>query len=508
MSGEAEVGRSGGGTSGGGRILFPPLPYRMKARITQALGNEQLQQFVGQATDRKTRESDAVLTETFGDRLGPLRELAGRIKQHTLDHLDVYLERFVDAATAAGSHVHFASDAEQANAICVQIARREGCRLCVKSKSMLTEEIRLNGALAQAGVEVVETDLGEFIIQLDGDAPSHIVTPMIHKDRRSVGRVFERKLGAAYSEDPVELCQVARQALRQRFRAADLGVTGGNFLVAQTGSVVVCTNEGNGRMCSSVPRVHVAMVGMEKLVPTYRDLTVLLKLLARSSTAQAMTVYTQVLTGPRRDGERDGPQQMHIVLVDNGRSAILRSEHREVLRCIRCGACLNRCPVYRKLGGHPYGAVYSGPIGAVLTPMLRGLVNYRDLPQASSLCGACYEGCPVRIDLPGHLIWLRKQSVSQGVTGLRERIVFRVWAWSVRWVSTYRLSSWLCRRMLRAMAAVGGNLAKGDRCSARGWIGWRVWPLSRWTAARDLPTPPADSFRKWYAKYRKGSGDE
>ncbi|MEX2545592.1 MAG: lactate utilization protein B, partial [Phycisphaeraceae bacterium] len=381
----------------------------------------------------------------------------------------------------------------------VAIAEANHCRLCVKSKSMVTEETHLLPALEAVGCETIETDLGEFILQLDGDAPSHIVTPMIHKDRTAVARAFQRELGAPYTEDAAELTQIAREYLRAKFRQADLGMSGGNFLVAESGSVVICTNEGNGRLCTSAPRVHIAFVGIEKLVPRHDHLAVLLKLLARSSTGQPLTCYTHTITGPRRAADADGPEEVHIVLVDNGRSKVLDASTREMLRCIRCGACLNACPVYRKIGGHSYGAVYSGPIGAILTPMLKGLENYKDLPHASSLCGACYEACPVKINIPKYLVELRRRGVEeQHLTPGFDRAVMRMWAMSLQRPLSYTIANWGQRIASRLQARIVGGLEKGDRYTSRGWLRRAPGPLKGWTSQRDLPTPTARNFRHWW----------
>ncbi|HEY3242973.1 MAG TPA: LUD domain-containing protein, partial [Phycisphaerae bacterium] len=288
------------------------LPYDLAPQAARALGDARLQQFVNQATLTKDLGRQQACRAAFGERYDAVRALAGRIKQHTLDHLDYYIGQFVDRATATGAQVHFAEDAQQANAICIDIAQRNGCRLCVKSKSMVTDETGLVAMLETAGVETIETDLGEFILQLDHDAPSHIVTPMIHKDRTAVGRAFARELGVPYSDDPHELTRIARAYLRDKYRRADLGISGANFLVAQTGSIVICTNEGNARFCTSAPRIHVALVGIEKLIPRLEHLSVLLKLLARSATAQPLTCYTQIITGPRRAAEHDGPDEVHV----------------------------------------------------------------------------------------------------------------------------------------------------------------------------------------------------
>jgi L-lactate dehydrogenase complex protein LldF len=481
------------------------LPYDLKPRAAKAIRDISLQQFVGTATRLRNRSRAEVFGATFGERYDALRSLAGSIKQHTLDHLDWYLGRFIDRATAAGVRVHFAATAAQANAICVQIASERGCRLCIKSKSMVTEETELLPALEAAGVHTVETDLGEFIIQLDHDAPSHIVAPMIHKNRASVGRAFERELGVPYTDDPTRLTGIAREHLRGRYRRSDLGISGANFLIAETGSIVLCTNEGNGRFCTSAPRIHVAFAGLEKVIPGPEQLAVLLKLLARSATGQALTCYTSVITGPRRPDEPDGPDEVHLILLDNGRTEILREETRELLRCIRCGACLNACPVYRKIGGHAYGAVYSGPIGAAITPLLKGLHNFPDLPHASSLCGACYEACPVKIDLPRQLIRLRATMVERRITGRWERVAYRLWGWALRHSWTYRLAARVQRAVLRGAARRAGMLDESDAMSSRGWLSRTRGPLAGWTQERDLPTPTAQSFREWWAARGEGS---
>lgn len=492
-------------TVDGHDILFPALPYDIHARARSSTDDSQLQQFVNSATLLKHTGRIKVCGEVFGSNYEAMRHLGGDIKQHTLDHLDFYLDQFVERATDAGAQVHFATDGNRANEICLKIARDNNCKLCVKSKSMVTEETLLVPELESLGVETVETDLGEFIIQLDHDAPSHIVQPMIHKDRRAVGRAFERELGTEYCEDATSLARVARKHLREKFRQADLGISGGNFLIAESGSVVICTNEGNGRLCTSAPRVHVAFVGIEKLIPNLEHLSVLLKLLARSSTAQPLTCYTHIITGPRRTDEPDGPEQVHIILVDNGRSEILKPETREMLRCIRCGACLNSCPVYRKIGGHAYGSVYSGPIGALITPMFKGLANYPDLPHASSLCGACYEACPVKIDIPKYLVKLRVELVKRRITKLSDRVFFKIWAATLRYPVTYRLGGFLQKLIFRLKARTQGQLDSGDPYVSRGWISDMPGPVRGWTDERDMPTPTARSFRDWWRNEHENS---
>lgn len=470
----------------------------MEDRVQRAIEDVQLQQFVENATSVKDSGRIETCREAFGERYDAMRRHAGRIKQHTLDHLDVYLEQFIDQAGRAGAKLHFAADAEEARAIGISIAQANDCRRCVKSKSMVTEEIGLVRAMEGAGIETIETDLGEFIIQLDRDAPAHIVMPMIHKDRGSVARAFERELGVQYTDDPQQLTQIARDYMRQKFKEADLGISGANFLIAETGAIVLCTNEGNGGLTVGLPRVHIAYVGIEKLIPRTEHLPVFLKLLARSATGQALTVYTTILAGPRRDFEHDGPEQMHVILVDHGRTQTLRSPTRPMLRCIRCGACLNACPVYRKVGGgHAYGAVYSGPIGAVITPLMKGLHNYPDLPHVSSLCGACHEACPVDIDIPEQLIMLRREMVDKRITPISGRLAFRVWSSILKRPLLYRFSTRVVGSILRRLARTTHN---GKHADHQRWIKRGPGPLRAWTADRDFPAPASTSFRYWWRK--------
>ncbi|MEX2212867.1 MAG: LutB/LldF family L-lactate oxidation iron-sulfur protein [Phycisphaeraceae bacterium] len=487
-------------------LLFPPLPYDIHARADHATHDAKLQKFVNHATLTRDGLRKKACGEAFGENYNAMRELAGQIKQHTLDHLDYYLERFVNQAEMTGCKVHFAVDGDEANRICLSIAKRIDAKLCVKSKSMVTEETLLVPELESIGCETVETDLGEFILQIDNDAPSHIVQPMIHKDRVATAEAFTRVLGAPYTEDPIELTKIARKHLREKYRQADLGISGANFMVADTGTIVLVTNEGNGRLCTSAPRVHVAFIGIEKLVPSLEHLGVMLKLLSRSATGQPLTVYTNFITGPRRAHEHDGPEEVHIILVDNGRTEVLKEETREMLRCIRCGACLNACPVYRKIGGHAYGSVYSGPIGAILTPVFKGLANYADLPHASSLCGACFEACPVKINIPKYLIQLRRDMISRKITKWSDRMVYKVWAWSLKNSFTYRLGGWAQKIYFRMQAKKNGSLAantkKGDEFAARGWVSKMPGQGAGWTDERDMPTPPAKSFRDWWRKER------
>lgn len=338
-----------------------------------------------------------------------LRQTAGEVKQHTLEHLDQYLEQAEKALTANGAQVHFANDGDRANQIVLDIMQKAGARKLVKSKSMVTEETHLVPFLEKNGMECVETDLGEFIIQIDHDHPSHIVKPIMHKNRRDVARSFEREGLGDYNDDPETITRRARVHLRQKYFEADVGVTGANFVSAESGRIVLVTNEGNARFCMAATKVHIAVVGIEKLVPRDRDLSLFLNLIGRSGTGQHLTVYTQFIGGPKAAGQPDGPEEMHVVFVDNQRTQVLASECKEILRCIRCGACLNVCPVYRQASGHAYRSVYPGPVGAVLSPLLAAdkFPELADLPKASSLCGACNEVCPVNIPIPDLLLRLR-----------------------------------------------------------------------------------------------------
>jgi L-lactate dehydrogenase complex protein LldF len=417
-----------------------------------------------------------------------LRDHAKRIKEHTLAHLDRYLEQLEASVLRQGGHVHWAADAAEARHIILDIARKAGCRRIVKSKSMTTEEVHLNPALEAAGLEVTETDFGEFVIQLAGERPSHLVAPAVHHTRESIARLLSDKLGEALPDDPRTLALTGRRVLRERFRRADMGVTGANFAVAETGTVVLVTNEGNGRLTTTCPRVHVALVGMEKVIPRLQDLPVFLKLLARAATGQTLSVYTTLVTGPRCPGEIDGPEEFHLVLLDNGRSRVLATPFRESLHCIRCGACLNACPVYRRIGGHAYGGVYSGPIGSVLTPLYDTAGANPHLPHASSLCGACQEACPVRINIPHMLIGLRELEHAHK-SGRGERLAYWLWKEVLRRPYLYRLALRLGRPVLRLFARDG-------------WLSKLPGPGGGWTEARDFPAPAARSFRERWKDLR------
>ena len=455
-----------------------------------AAGDTRLKNAIDHAVVRNDRNRALKLLELPDS--NAIRTLAGDIKQHALDHLDYYLEQFATNVEKRGGVVHFAADADHAREIILDIVKTEGCRRVIKSKSMVSEEIELAHEMEAAGIDVVETDLGEFIVQIDHDAPSHIVTPIIHKDRRSIAALFSAYFRTPYNDDPESLTKQAREFLREKFRKADLGMTGGNFLVAETGDIVTVENEGNARQSATTPRVLISLVGIEKIVPRMADLSVMLKLLARSATGQAMTIYTSIFGGPRAAGEKDGPEAFHVVLIDNGRTEVLASEeYRETLRCIRCGACLNACPVYRKIGGHAYGSVYPGPIGALITPLMQGLDQHSDLPKASSLCGACYEACPVKIDIPKHLINLRRDMNRREITGGFETFIYRAWAWMMRTPRRYRLISW------------GQKFDLRRRAGRSGWVRKMPFPGKGWTDVRDMPAPAKKLFRdQWKRRPR------
>jgi L-lactate dehydrogenase complex protein LldF len=412
-----------------------------------------------------------------------LRDHAKHIKEHTLAHLDQYLEQLESSIQKLGGHVHWADTAEDAQRIIVDIARQTGSQRIVKSKSMTSEEVHLNPALEAAGLEVTETDYGEFIIQLTGERPSHMVAPAVHHTRESIARVLTENLKEPQPDEPRLLAQTGRRVLREKFRAADMGISGVNFAVAETGTVALITNEGNGRLTTTCPRVHVALMGMEKVIPRLADLPVFLKLLARAATGQTLSVYTTVITGPRRPGEIDGPEEFHLVILDNGRSKVLATPFRESLQCIRCGACQNACPVYRRIGGHAYGGVYVGPIGSILTPLYDSVALNPHLPHASSLCGACLTACPVKINIPHMLIGLRELQHHQPHSSRLERLAYRLWREVLRRPFLYKWSLRLARLALRPLAT-------------NGWLQRLPGPGSGWTAVRDFPAPARRSFRE------------
>src|SRR4051812_466606 len=452
------------------------------------------------------------LVNTFGERRKVaittvddwegLRNRARAVKDETLAHLDKYLEEFADNAERAGARVHWAHDAAEACAIVLRLLREREATRVVKSKSMATEEIHLNAALEAAGLSPVETDLGEWIIQLAHETPSHIVVPAIHKSKRQIAELFAEKVGIELTDDVAILTGTARRILRQRFAEADAGISGVNFGVAETGTFLILENEGNARLTTSLPKMHIAVMGIEKIIPRLADLDVFLKLLPRSGTGQQLTAYQSLITGVKRTADGEGPEEVHIVLMDNGRSRMLSHPvTRQSLACIRCGACLNACPVYQQIGGHAYGSVYPGPIGAVITPQLSGIRKSAQLPYASSLCGACREVCPVKIDIPELLLHLRSEVVEgrengQAVSGTRskgkfsERIAFKLYSYFWLRPRLYKFGMSAARLFEKPL------LNDGKIKKTRGIIARLAPPLGAWTALRDAPAVAPKSFRE------------
>jgi L-lactate dehydrogenase complex protein LldF len=418
-----------------------------------------------------------------------VRERAKAIKDDTLAELDTHLATLEESVLSTGGHVHWCETGSDACRVVLDIIKRHGARHVVKSKSMTSEEIHLNKALEAEGIHPVETDFGEYIIQVAGQRPSHIVGPALHLSSQDVADILSPLAGEKLSNDRTALAGFARRQLRDHFARAEIGITGANFAVAETGTIVIISNEGNARLTTALPKVHIAIMGMEKVLPRLSDLPVFLKVLARAATGQKLSVYTSLITGPRHTGELDGPEEFHLVILDNGRSRILAGSLRESLFCIRCGACLNACPIYRNVGGHSYGGVYAGPIGAVLTPLYDGLSENRHLPHASSLCGACQAACPVKIAIPEMLIRLREMLHHEpGQLGRIESWSYRAWARSMRSPRLYRIATWLATR----------TIGRAKR-SAR-WLRRLPGGLHGWTQARDFPAPAPERFRDWWQR--------
>jgi len=460
-------------------------PFALRAHA--ALEDAHLQEALGIATTKfigLRKESFAGFPEGEA-----LRDRARAIKEGTLQQLDRHLGQLADNIERLGGHVHWAATGDEARDIVLRLCRDKGVRMAVKSKSMATEEIELNDALEAAGVKPVETDLGEYIIQLAHEKPSHIIAPAIHKTKGQVAELFSKELGGHFEADPEVLTAVARKELRQKFLDADMGITGANFAVAETGTIVLVTNEGNGRMVTTLPRIHVAVMGMEKVIPTMTDLMVFLAILARSATGQKLSSYTTLVRGPRQPGETEGPEELHLILMDNGRTRQIAGTLREALYCLRCGACLNVCPVYRQIGGHAYGYTYPGPIGILLTAMLKGAASVKDLAHASSLCGACKDVCPVRIDIPRMLVELREQVEREKIASWPERMVFG-----------------LARRLMTssslfALGAVLGRIAQRPFIRNGRVKGLPLF-FGKWTRTRDLPPVAARTFSERWPEIR------
>ncbi|MDP2194953.1 MAG: LutB/LldF family L-lactate oxidation iron-sulfur protein [Rhodocyclaceae bacterium] len=456
-----------------------------KANAAGSLANPVLQANLKTAKG-KFVDKRAIAIKEIDDFEGS-REAAKNIRNRVLENLDLWLEKFEESATARGATVLWAKDGDEICRHVAEIGQRHGVQKAAKSKSMLSEEANLNMALTAAGIRPIETDLGEYILQInDNEPPSHIIAPVVHKSLDEVADLFHQVHKTPRKTEIPALTREAREVLREHFLTADMGISGGNFLVAETGSVALVTNEGNGRMVTTLPRVHVVITGIEKVVPTLEDLTLLLRLLPRSATGQSISNYVSVLTGVKTPAELDGPEHLYFILVDNGRADVVGTEFQDMLRCIRCGACMNHCPVYQTIGGHAYGWVYPGPMGSVLTPLYTGLENAIDLPQAATLCNQCGVVCPVMIPLPELLRKLREKQVEKHLRPWFERFALKIWARVAVSPPLYALGSWLGVRYLKWLA--------GDRD--------RIAVLSvapEWTLGRDFPAPEGKTFRELYA---------
>ncbi|MCB1896328.1 MAG: iron-sulfur cluster-binding protein [Zoogloeaceae bacterium] len=464
-----------------------PLRGTFDSRSAKALGDPSLQKALRNFKPLFVAKRAAAVAELPD--FERLRDTAAAIKDAVLSELDVWLERYADKVESLGGKVHFARDAAEAREIIREICRKAGARTVCKGKSMVSEEIGLNEVLEEDGYRVVETDLGEYIIQLAKEPPSHIIAPAIHKTREQVADLFEKNHpGRPREESVAGLVNEARHVLRERFFESDVGITGGNFLIAETGTSVIVTNEGNGDLTQTLSRVHVVTSGIERVLPTLDDLSVFLRLLARSATGQDTECYTTLSSGPKRPGDPDGPEEYHVVLVDNGRSKMLSGRFRDMLRCIRCGACMNHCPVYGAVGGHAYGWVYPGPMGSILTPLFNGLAENYDLPNACTLNGRCQAVCPVRIPLTELIRTMRNEQVKAGLMPASQRRMMAAWGWVARQPGLYRALERLGSRMLRLRAGRSGALSSLPGAGA-------------WTEARDLPAPQGPTFiDQWNAR--------
>jgi len=458
-----------------------------KARASEKLADVKLQAALKKLQDNFVRGRAERVAEL--NNFAAIRDAAAAIRDRVITDLDLWLEIFERNAVARGAHVHWARTAQEAAAIVCDIAARHGVRRAVKSKSMVSEECALNDALVAAGVEVMETDLGEYILQLAQEPPSHIVAPVVHKSRDEVSDLFAQHHGTPRRTGIAELTREAREVLRPHFLAADMGISGANFLVAETGSTLIVTNEGNGRLATTLPRVHVALTGIEKVVPTLEDVATLLRLLPRHGTGQTITNYVSLNTGVRGDDDPDGPAHFHIVLVDGGRSSLLGGKLQSMLRCIRCGACMNHCPVYQSVGGHAYGWVYPGPMGSILTPSYAGMSQAAELPHASTFCNQCGVVCPVKIPLPDLLRTLREQQFAAGMRPWQERAGLALWSWVARHPAVYGV---LARWGARLLAGWGGT----------GRLIHRLPLAAGWTDHRALPAPEGKTFRDRYRRRR------
>lgn len=454
-----------------------------KKRVDNQIQNEMMRKAL-----IKAQETIGANRQKMVDELGnweEWRDLAKQIRNHVLANLDAYLYQLSEKVQQNGGKVFFAETAEEATAYIRQVALEKNAKKIVKSKSMVTEEIGLNEVLEKEGMKVVETDLGEYLLQIVGDKPSHIVVPAIHKDRYKIRQELHDAVGYQGSEQPEEMNAFVRKVLRQDFLEADIGISGCNFAVAETGSVCLVTNEGNLRLATTVPKTHIAVMGMERLAPTFQEVDVLITMLARSAVGAKLTAYNTWLTGPRLEGETDGPEDFHLVIVDNGRSKILESEFQEVLRCIRCGACLNTCPAYRQIGGHGYGSIYPGPIGSVISPLLGGYEEFKELPYACSLCTACNSVCPVKIPLAQLILKHREHIAESGMTPAIERLSIFGFAFANSHPTLWKVG-------VNIGAKVASKLIKNGKAPLE------IGALGEWTKARDLPSAEGESFREWF----------
>ncbi len=466
---------------------------QFKKRVDDGVNNAFMRFAVSSAQERlRSRRLDAA--EELGN-WEEWRALGEEIRQHTLENLDYYLEQLTDNVAKRGGHVFFAQTAEEANEYIKNVSRKKQAKKVVKSKSMVTEEIHMNAALEELGCEVIETDLGEYILQVDDhDPPSHIVAPALHKNKEQIRDVFQEKLSYKKTEKPEELALHAREMLRKEFLSADIGITGCNFAIAESGSISLVTNEGNARLTTALPKTQITVMGMERIVPTFEEFEVLVSLLTRSAVGQRLTSYVTALTGPRLPGEVDGPEEFHLVIVDNGRSAILGTEFQSVLQCIRCAACVNVCPVYRHIGGHSYGSIYSGPIGAVLSPLLGGYEDYKELPYASTLCAACTDACPVKIPLHELLHKHRQRIVEkEGKAPISEKLAMKAFGLGAASSSLYTVGAKVAPAALTPFMS-GSSISKGPG------------PLKAWTESREFPAPTKERLRDWFDK--RSDGDE
>lgn len=463
----------------------------------KVLADDKFQSFLSRSMGTFDGARQEAIDEITLERWEELREKGRAIKRHTLNNLDHYLELLDKRVTENGGVVHFARDSREACEIVGRIARSQKLKLAIKSKSMVSEEIDLNAFLNNMGVEPVETDLGEYIIQLAEETPFHIIAPAMHKSKEEVADLFERKIDKPNLKNIGEMAGAARERLREKLISADLGITGANFLVAETGTVALVTNEGNGRFCTSVPRVLVSITGMEKVIPSLEDLGIFMRLLPRAATGQRISSYVTHVSGPRGPSDEDGPEEFHLVIVDNGRSRLLEDEDlRESLYCIRCGACLNACPVYRKVGGHSYGWVYPGPIGSVVSPVLVGLTKSKDLPHASSLCGACRDVCPIKINIPHMLLKLRSKLAEGDIATERkisilEKLMAKTYCWIMGSPKVLALTRRLCRWLQVPLVDMG--LIRF----------MRLPPFYQWTHSRDLPRLSRKPFSEVWMKKLK-----